>query len=987
MPVSTRAFGATLSPSVETAWAKEIAAACDPFSAFLLPSRIELHLEKDGPTGIIKTSADPWNDRVTIRDDEIFGQGLYDPTEDLAMKLTHEIGHLFWHQNRSPFIERACAAWRRRNPPPPAVEIEALEARLTSVLGTLERVPEDERAGSGAWREKHDLEKKLDRISGKWIDRPHALGGFEDAATAYNELFADLGWVMRSGSGTIATGALGHGRNFTDPVNLGRWSETEPHRALFPTRRFLWKWYLSVPQNRDRKTELLRAIHESLGEAAVDHLIASWDLSRPTAQEMNRALIRILLKNLKSFRRPSPAYGVRARAATTRRTETVRAPLTRSLLARSPDAKPVVEAFGGLKAFEALKSKRTFGGELPPFEPFVPLIDLPGAIEGARLYAKARGARALHEAASAVWSLNDASLSNGLRRVRAPSFRALVDRAGFDAAAQAVTGARGLDDFESRYRSLGDFIALHGNDPEVFIRLVAERGPDQAVEMVRAGAASYREERTRVSDLTKAPDPRTKAEWAIRKLQLTCHLPLGEVADRWVAALDGHGAAIDLIPWMGPRALSVLEAVGVPTANAALVGAGSTEALFARRKLLLAEARTPERAERLRAAFAAHGGASFERAFAALAEHDRRFALDPMLPPASLLIEHLGVVEAGRITDLFAEDPDGARRFAASSRGGWLELIDALGAAKSDVLRRRFAAARAPADWNPAAQYVARDGVFDLARFGTIEKEGFPSSPIFGASMFRAVKEGVARIQLGQIRSALDLWNHVRAWRADVAGQLGQIGDPMYGGRIFNGPLPYWDHTTGTHIRGRYAHMGPRVRDLFPEPVPIDRFTAESSHLGRWIAEDPVRGGIRVYQGQIFGEHAGERIPLTRLVWVDGDAPTPTSTIWHSSKESVERASTHVEALFAQARAPVCTEGELLDLAPRLEWWLCQMCPDKSGSASQADAFVRTLLASRGIVLAPWRRGVVPDLEALFSREDDFVRAWPGFLERAPGPA
>jgi hypothetical protein len=660
------------------------------------------------------------------------------------------------------------------------------------------------------------------------------------------------------------------------------------------------------------------------------------------------------------------------------------APNTKHMLDRSPKMAPVVQAMGGPKTYESLKRKSSYGTLTPDEGVLLALLEIPGALEGARRFAAEKGTAKLVDATLLMADFNRYSLSTGLRTILDEHLLGdLVRRVGFKRAAMALVAAEKVDDYDRRFRSIGDFIALNGFDSKAFQELVAHQSPRRVALALTEAAALHEEEFSRVEDRSKAPDHATRVAWSVRSFELRGALPPGDRPDAWIEALIGANGALALADWMGPRALVMFRATGVPEANALLEGPGGDAAqdVRARRLLYLAVARSVRLTTILKESFAALGAAELGRIAQVLAEHDRRFDLDPVFPSAPFLIARLGFARASAVAACIAQTPEAARRFFARAGDSWLTRVRALEGIAPEALARAFS--EAPSlGWKPDLEYRTRHGSFEVRRFGTVDREGFPAHAEFGPSMLRAVGEGVARLELGEIRSALDLWNHLRFWRATIGDRLGQSGDPMYGGRIFMGPLPNWGSTGGTHIDGRYFFMAPRIRTLFPEPVPLAKLAQEDERYAAWgRPREAHKADTFVHRGTIFGEHNGELIPLTFLVLCEDAGPR--STIWHSSRESVERASEHVESLFARSLDPSVDESELLDLAPRLHWWLCQMCPDKSGSAAQADAFVRTVLAARGILLPPWKSGVVPDLEALFSHEPDFVRAWPSFLEGA----
>jgi hypothetical protein len=242
---------------------------------------------------------------------------------------------------------------------------------------------------------------------------------------------------------------------------------------------------------------------------------------------------------------------------------------------------------------------------------------------------------------------------------------------------------------------------------------------------------------------------------------------------------------------------------------------------------------------------------------------------------------------------------------------------------------------------------------YDLDQYAQVRSSGFDNDPAYSAQAYGSVQSAASRIGTGEIRSAADLWKFLTESRSNYA-RVGQ-GDPALAGAINRRRTP--GQISVTPITGdRYASMGPRVRGLFPDGLPG----------GGW-------------GGRIYGEIDGEQIPLTFFAWSEEGG-----VMYHTDPQHLPKIEQHVERLYQKALDPSLSEKDFIETVASMHWWLAQSMPNERGSAAISDTFARTLMERRGIPVPNWREGVVPDLEAIFSNHDDFVRHYASYFERRP---
>jgi Fic family protein/SAM-dependent methyltransferase len=265
------------------------------------------------------------------------------------------------------------------------------------------------------------------------------------------------------------------------------------------------------------------------------------------------------------------------------------------------------------------------------------------------------------------------------------------------------------------------------------------------------------------------------------------------------------------------------------------------------------------------------------------------------------------------------------------------------------------------------------------------------------------------------VPSLYDLWVDARSWRVQIAQTQSEIDNVSYG-EGFLRELNMLRTAGGTPTTtplfsstdSRYAAWTPRVRDLFPQSVPLTQVNPNApSELDF----------VRLHHGTVVGTtDDGTAIPLTTFTYPDtGSANVPlpdwygalvrrnvpdfelqsnpqlteigtleragAARILHTDPKYFPQIQKQVEALYQHAIDPSISDADFVRTASRLYWWLAHAMPDARGSAAKADFVLRTLYQVRGINLPAWRPGVVPDMEALTRTEADFVNVFPTLLE------
>ena len=266
----------------------------------------------------------------------------------------------------------------------------------------------------------------------------------------------------------------------------------------------------------------------------------------------------------------------------------------------------------------------------------------------------------------------------------------------------------------------------------------------------------------------------------------------------------------------------------------------------------------------------------------------------------------------------------------------------------------------------------------------------------FARTMYQQTRQVAAEILAAQNAgteppSIEQIWEVARQWRVEQGIAMGAnstLVDLL--GQLRTSPVstPLWVRI-GTD---KYAFIAPRTGELFPNPVPLSTVNS---------AAPTELANVSVFHGQIFGRtDAGVMVPLSTITypdtgganlldWAATQAPGQAEAflealqragamkIQHTSPQQFGAIQQQVSALYQQAIDPTLSDAAFIDTAARLYWWMAQSTIDSRGSAAKSDFVLRSVFQARGVNLPPTAPGVVPDLEAIFSTEADFVERFP----------
>lgn len=267
----------------------------------------------------------------------------------------------------------------------------------------------------------------------------------------------------------------------------------------------------------------------------------------------------------------------------------------------------------------------------------------------------------------------------------------------------------------------------------------------------------------------------------------------------------------------------------------------------------------------------------------------------------------------------------------------------------------------------------------------TYNKEEYPSQQAYGRSFWKTTRDAGQQLAQGQIRSLRELWTYAQDWRGSTAQEQGAgkfgIGSQRPPGNV----VPHM-----TKLNGRYAY----VRDRYEQRS--DGVLLQGRLSGKqYPIDDSIHGERIKLTSVVLDKRWGEagfmaRYKETRAVreesWDPADSELPTFRFQHTFPEDARRIMDHAETLFSRAMNPSISSSEALATLGELHWWVAQAMPDSRGSAAKAELCVRALAQARGMDLPPFARGVVPDLEAMTRRREDFVGSYAESFSRPPVP-
>lgn len=140
----------------------------------------------------------------------------------------------------------------------------------------------------------------------------------------------------------------------------------------------------------------------------------------------------------------------------------------------------------------------------------------------------------------------------------------------------------------------------------------------------------------------------------------------------------------------------------------------------------------------------------------------------------------------------------------------------------------------------------------------------------------------------------------------------------------------------------------------------------------------------------------GKEIPLTRtfrvreypkgIIVAKNKNGKSEILIWeHTKPEYLPELLSHANSLYSRIRKDKVSDLDKTakDIA-ELHWLLCQAAPFDRGSAGIADMVTKSLFEAKKIQVSPWKKDVVPDLEALTTPLEVFKSRYANFFQKRP---
>lgn len=108
--------------------------------------------------------------------------------------------------------------------------------------------------------------------------------------------------------------------------------------------------------------------------------------------------------------------------------------------------------------------------------------------------------------------------------------------------------------------------------------------------------------------------------------------------------------------------------------------------------------------------------------------------------------------------------------------------------------------------------------------------------------------------------------------------------------------------------------------------------------------------------------------------------------IWeHTKPEYLPDLLSHANFIYSKIMKE---QGSDLDKTvnniAELHWLLCQIAPFNRGNAGIADLVTKSLFEAKSIQVSPWKKDVVPDLEALTTPLEVFKSRYASFFQKRP---
>lgn len=232
-------------------------------------------------------------------------------------------------------------------------------------------------------------------------------------------------------------------------------------------------------------------------------------------------------------------------------------------------------------------------------------------------------------------------------------------------------------------------------------------------------------------------------------------------------------------------------------------------------------------------------------------------------------------------------------------------------------------------------------------------------------------------ISSGRISSFREMWDAARDWRSRTAGSVAEEFYTERGSEHAGTLTPL--EGTYEYIRDRYSNR----TDGVIEPSVV----SDAPPSRRFQMTDEIDGEPVALTSIVLSTDSGadrESLLYTSLRDAGLDDGDPFR-IEHTAPSEVPRIMDHAETLYSRALDPSVSDADALSTLGELHWWSAHAMPDDRGSAAKTELAVRSIAQSRGMDLPPFKRGTVPDLEAMTTPRSEFVEKYPDMFDRRSG--
>lgn len=260
----------------------------------------------------------------------------------------------------------------------------------------------------------------------------------------------------------------------------------------------------------------------------------------------------------------------------------------------------------------------------------------------------------------------------------------------------------------------------------------------------------------------------------------------------------------------------------------------------------------------------------------------------------------------------------------------------------------------------------------------TLNSESSAANKKYGLDFCESTRKAGSLLANGELGGFRQLWHYAAEWRFSKIATPHQEATPFGKASPFKPQGPRSNRgSSQTPISGPYGFMAERLngrkhdflRPILPiEGGPKERVFASSDKIG------------------------GQTIELTTLTLSDTLDPAIATNLRrigmpvgnrmnHTPTENIDTIVEHLETLFTHVTNGRNTPQEALKGLAEMHWWAAHAMPDERGSAAKAEFCIRSMANAMGMELPPFKRGIIPDLEAFMTPRADFVRNYASMFD------